>query len=102
MKQALPVCPDCGGERARLAIAMSAGKAFMLECPTCSGSGMVTPEFLERRAEGRRMREARVKRGVGLREEAERRGMLASDLCRMESGHIPAVWCDEDKPKDAI
>ncbi len=85
-------CPECHGHKTGLAIVMTAGKAFEMDCPTCNGTGQVTAEFMLRLHEGRAMRDARIQRGVGLREEAERRGILPSDLCKMENGHLEPVW----------
>lgn len=57
-----------------------------LDCWRCGGAGVLTTEQLARIASGDARRAQRVARGVGLREEAERLGMLPSELCDIECG----------------
>lgn len=65
-------------------------------CDTCCGSGTVTPEQLARIAEGERMKRWRIDVAHrGLRQEAEHRGMLPSDLSDMEHGRMQPVWSEE-------
>lgn len=75
------VCPDCHG---LTAITDLFGKSS--PCGRCERTGMVPAEMPGWMAEGERMRVDRVDRGVGLREEAESRGMTARELCDMEMG----------------
>jgi len=60
--------------------------AIELECQHCCGTGQVTAEQLEKMAAGEARRQARIHRGVGLREEAENLGLLPSELAKLEAG----------------
>jgi RecJ-like exonuclease len=82
-------CLECnGGGRAQYSI--------QLPCQACGGSGQMPAEMLRWRAIGSRMKHWRrqvVSRG--LREEAEHRGILPSDLCKMENGYIEPILSTE-------
>ncbi len=94
------VCPSCGGRKTIIAAhaLMSDGSSQfgkVLPCFKCDSTGKISEQHFRWYQHGQQMRAERIARGVGLRQEAERRGMLPSDLCDMENGKI------EPKPIDA-
>lgn len=91
------ICPTCAGSKVVVAshARMADGSSrwgLQLPCFQCGGSGEVPAEMANWIEEGRRMREARIARRTGLREEAARRGISASKLSNMESGREAPVW----------
>ncbi len=81
-------CPACGGRKTTIALVDGPTRRGLLEidCSTCEGVGSITIEHRDRIEAGRKRREERIARGVSLREEARRLGILPSDLSAMESG----------------
>lgn len=82
------ICPACDGEK-RIAGMGCTGKGckpMILDCFQCKGTGEITLEMFGWMQLGAAMRAERILRGVGLREEAKRRGMLPSELAAMENG----------------
>ena len=75
-------CPRCEGE--------SDGVA----CDLCEGTGRVYPYKVEDAERGEKMRAARLVAGRTLRQQAERRGIDAVDLSRMERGVTPPIRGD--------
>lgn len=90
----MTICPSCKGKRPSLAMVdgYRDGKRFgemrELACLTCNGKGSITAEHLERIAQGRRMRDDRVARGISLREEAKRLGISPAELSDREHGRL--------------
>ncbi len=90
----MPVCPDCNGAKRFLVVHVRPAPGEepilpedgMMPCPSCRGTGEVTPEHLERYQAGQAIKRDRIRRGVGLREEAERLGILPSDYAALEHG----------------
>ena len=89
------VCPDCGGAGKQLAMfpryatgtpASARRSSVELECWLCGGAGKIDDTVKRRRDEGVRLRKARLARGMGLRREAERLGISASELSKREQG----------------
>lgn len=57
-----------------------------INCMTCGGAGTISEAHAERIAKGRQMRDDRVKRGLSLREEADRLGISVVELSAIEWG----------------
>lgn len=57
-----------------------------VQCHRCKGSGSVSAEVAERLAQGRRLREDRISRGLTVRQEAARLGITAVALGEIERG----------------
>lgn len=70
---------DCASERK---------PSVELTCDRCQGTGNIPDEMLEWIERGRKLREDRKSRGMTLRKEAEERGMLPSELSRIERGIV--------------
>lgn len=90
------VCPRCAGSRIEPFFGIGIHRR---DCEQCSGDGFITAEQYRWTIDGERMRHWRryvVRRG--LREEAERRGILPSDYYKMESGFIEPVFPVEMLP----
>lgn len=81
-------CPMCEGRKESEAVLCGHGhcQIKMVKCSLCEGAGQVTEDHAERYREGRRRRDDRVARGKSLREEANRLGISASALSRIERG----------------
>lgn len=81
-------CPDCQGTKIVQAhLQTSRGcKWRELPCFTCDGTGSISEKHVARIAEGKQRREDRLSRGMTLRREAERLGISATELSRIESG----------------
>ena len=62
-----------------------------IECHRCDGSGLMPAIHLEWIKLGRAMKIKRLERAVTLRAEAQRRGMLPSELSAMEQGRVKPV-----------
>lgn len=60
-----------------------------IPCPVCQGAGWVTNARLKRWQQGQTFEEYRVKRGLGLREAADKMGIKPSILSCMEMGGLP-------------
>lgn len=96
-------CPLCNGAKTQLAMfpryvhGYTGERKACIEmpCSLCQGSGTIQEEQLRWYEDGRLMRAERINRGVGLRQEAEIRGMLPSELSNMEQGRIKPVWRDD-------
>lgn len=58
------------------------------DCMKCGGTGKVTATQLWRIAAGNLSKQERLSRDMTLREEAERLGILPSELSRLENGHV--------------
>jgi hypothetical protein len=91
-------CPDCKGTGKTVASHVSYadgrhGYNVPLKCTRCEGSGDVPEQMVAWIEVGRKMREARVngKPYRNLYQEAERRGMHAATLSRMERGVIEPI-----------
>lgn len=57
-------------------------------CMRCDGTNRISAEMADWIKRGEQMRQERVGRSVGLRDEAKRRGLSAKMLSDMESGRI--------------
>lgn len=81
-------CPDCGGAGSQNALVMRSGVCELesMACSVCKGAGRVDEAFMERRAEGQRIRSVRVGRGISLREAAEELGITPAELSAREHG----------------
>jgi len=81
-------CPNCKGKGE--VFAFIDGETFRectrVECHSCEGNKEVTPEHYEAMLKGKVMREDRLKRYMTLRAEAERLGITALELSKMERG----------------
>ena len=89
-------CPSCGGRGTLIAAhaRMTDGSSrwgMKFDCGQCDGTGEISEQYFQRYERGQQMRKERLARGVGLRQEAERRGMSPGDLCQMESGQIEPI-----------
>ena len=83
-------CPRCKNGRQFVHLNTTNPKTHgfqWVHCDFCKGRGEVTVEALRRIEEGKRRRDDRVKRGVGLREEADRLGLTPTQLSRLERGY---------------
>lgn len=95
------ICPRCDGakqviaDHARMADGSSRYGLAMV-CSQCGGTGEIDLDACLRIEAGNRLRAARLARGMGLRSEAERRGMRPSILSLMEQGLMPPVFAPED------
>jgi DnaJ-class molecular chaperone len=92
-------CPDCKGSGKSRGFACGPGfhHAGAIPCVTCKGWGEVEADFLERRAEGARIRDERRARRVTQREAARERGMDVAEYSRLEHpttrrGYKDRVW----------
>lgn len=88
-------CPCCNGRKTFDAFIDYAdpdgsrqGEFRRMTCQTCGGTGTVTEDVAHAIARGRKYREARMARGESLRECAQRLGISAADLSRVERGEI--------------
>lgn len=90
-------CPDCHGDGKSLGIFPiyhssvheSQRKPFVqMNCERCGGSGEISDFMAAWMAQGRAMRDVRVKQGRTLRQEAGRLGIAAIDLSRRERGIV--------------
>jgi hypothetical protein len=59
---------------------------FKMTCPVCNGSQEVTAEVAAPKKRGNAIREDRIARGLGMRQEAERLGISPSRLSVLENG----------------
>jgi transcriptional regulator with XRE-family HTH domain len=88
------ICPTCGGSVEnfvtfiRYASGHTGPPSRMLPCHQCDGTGEISDEQSDWIKLGEIMRRERIGRNVGLREEAERRGMRPSTLSKMEQGRM--------------
>lgn len=90
------ICPTCNGEKEIVGLfpvyaegyTGPRSPCFVMPCHRCKGVGEVPDEQGAWIEAGKRMKAERLGRAVGLRAEAERRGMLPSILAQMESGMI--------------
>jgi hypothetical protein len=82
------VCPSCRGAKAGYGIACSdrGCRAGEIACDFCKGEGQVSSEAGERWHKGRVLRDARVKRGLTLFEEAAILGIEPIVLNDIEHG----------------
>jgi hypothetical protein len=86
-------CPSCDGSKGGFAVVCSADgcRTGMRACGFCKGEGQVSSEAAELWREGRAMRDARVKEGRSLFQEAKRRGVSPVDLAILSSGGRASV-----------
>lgn len=76
---------------------------YVNHCRLCDGSGRVSPERLAWRQIGKEWHAARLALGVGLREWANRVGVLPSEYCDMEHGRkAPDPKCSPVKELAAL
>ena len=89
------LCPDCGGLGKQVAMfpryapgtpASEKRRVIELKCPLCGGRGEIDDATKRRREKGALLRKERLDRGMGLRQEAERLGISASELSKREQG----------------
>lgn len=85
------LCPRCTGRKQFVGISFSAKKCFEVDCHICNGVGAISRDRFTRYAEGQLFRNLRVAANVGMREFAERCGILPSDFSKMEQGDLPLV-----------
>lgn len=91
---AMVTCPDCGGRKKLLGVfpvrreGTTGPPVIELDCANCDEQGQVPAERLLWQLQGEKIKAARLARNRGLREEAERLGMLPSTYCQMEHGRI--------------
>lgn len=88
-------CPSCRGAKKVGGIGCGPGgcKPLVLDCSTCGGVGQITEERVEWMATGKRLREERLARDLGLRAEAERLGIKPSMLSDYEHGRLNPAEC---------
>jgi len=87
----MPECPDCHGEREKLAFVnrgpdIAHHSLDVMQCMTCHGSGMITHDHAERIKIGAAMRKARVAAGVSIFDAAEQMGCTSAELSATEHG----------------
>lgn len=87
------VCPDCDGNGKCDAffLRMSNGSCVphrRIKCLRCKGECTVPDEMKEWIEAGKRLKQDRLSRGMGLRQESERLGCKASDLSARELGKV--------------
>ena len=76
------ICPDCKGSKALLSFA----PPHVFDCFRCDGKGSVPDIQKKWMKEGENLKHSRRERGLVLRQEANRRGILFSVLLKMERG----------------
>ena len=83
-------CPDCEGEGRTFGIlcTRTGCQDGSLICHRCTGTGSIPAEMLDWIAEGDKLREDRLNRRLGQREEAKRRGLDVVEYSHMEHGQI--------------
>ncbi len=95
-------CPSCtAGERDLIPVFLrrdgTGGKPVQLtpeefhrlrECPVCDGVGLITDKRQQWIKHGACLKNARIRRGLGLREAALKWGMQPSDLSDLEMGRV--------------
>lgn len=96
-------CPDCeSGKVACFFPVYVEGHpgpaAFETDCPRCGGTCEVPDEQERWIAQGKAVKAARLSRGIGLREQAERLGMLPSVYAAMENGRIKPEFLEAPCP----
>jgi hypothetical protein len=79
-------CPECKGEGAVHGFGCPGFRPITIPCDLCKGTKEVDRKFLRWIAMGEQLRVDRRARNKTLREEAQERGMKASDLSDMERG----------------
>ncbi|MDR3708730.1 MAG: hypothetical protein P4L33_10540 [Capsulimonadaceae bacterium] len=97
------VCPKCGGKGYSLGFACGPSvhcDQRRITCFYCHGSGAIDAETKARIDAGTRLREERLSRRLGLREEAHRRGMDPRELMAIELGHAFYDGCPVRAIKD--
>ena len=85
-------CPGCKGESSYMALVRYGDERGCVEqrmdCHQCKGKGQVSSEMLVWIERGNAMREDRLSRGIGQREEANRLGISVVKYSQMEFGKI--------------
>ena len=96
------ICPDCKGEGSYMALVKFADDKGCQEqrmpCHRCGGNGEVPTEMLDWIKRGDAMREDRLSRDLGQREEAKRLGISVVEYSHMEFGKVDntrAEWAAE-------
>ena len=90
----MSACGTCDGKGELFAICIKRSDGpsgpGVMRCHNCKGTGQETrtPESI---ADGQRLREDRMARGLSLGEEARRRGIAVSALSDMEHGRSGAM-----------
>lgn len=86
-------CPECQGKGVVLALGCGPQHpvALSYDCELCGKTGKIDEARVKWREAGRRMKAARVTRGIVLREEANRRGVDVVVLSKMERGIVAPV-----------
>lgn len=85
------VCPGCSGDRQVFAHVNTQDPEThgfqWIDCSTCKGAGEITEDMRESIDAGRKARQNRIDRGLTLRQEADRLGVSAVVLSRLERGY---------------
>jgi len=89
-------CPECKGNKKIMVLACPGARIVAMPCETCRETGEISGQQVGWIKAGDAMREVRIARGLTLRKEAERRGMSALALSRMERGITEPVRSEED------
>lgn len=82
------VCPDCNGKGETAGIVCPPGELRYIKCSMCSGTGQLSHVQEKWISDGIALRNDRVKRGLSLREEAQRLGITEYHLSQREHGRI--------------
>lgn len=78
------ICPTCDGCKEYEVYACPGFRRVLIPCSRCKATGRVTEVEAQRVEAGRQMREARVARGLSLRQEADRLGLTPMELADLE------------------
>ena len=86
-------CPQCGGKGSFIGVGLNSQapegerlKFVEVACRLCAGRRRISRRLLARYLAGQKLKRARIERGMGLRQEAQRLGILPGELADLECG----------------